>query len=105
MATQELQHNLHGSDSEAELGLADGGERDTKILAKQNVSEANYRDIFRDSKTLMQKGLGTPDSHRVAHRLNGGRIRGLIDHLQGGFGAVIDTAAGLEHESIVHIQP
>src|SRR6185369_11172816 len=92
---------IHSSDSEAELGLADGGQGDAKMFAEKDVPKADEGDIFRDSKSLIEKRLSTTNGDHIINGLDGGWVTGLIDHLQSGRGAVIHGATGLENELVV----
>src|SRR5712671_3040438 len=38
LATEELDHQVHGCDAEAEFGLSDSGEWDAEVFAEKNVS-------------------------------------------------------------------
>ena len=105
LAGKELLHEFHGGRAELKLGLASGGQGHAEMFAEQDIAKTGDGHFLRDLDALIQERLGTADRDHVVNRLHGGGLTRLAEHLGSGFGPLLNRAASLEDEFIVHIQP
>ena len=101
VALEELEHALHGGNSQSMFGLADGGEWDTKVLADEDVPKTNNREILRNSEALAKENVGCTDGDKVVDGLDSGCARRFVEQLERGLFAFLDGAAGVEDQLVI----
>ena len=60
-ASHEFQHAVHRGGAEAELGLADGGERDAEVFADEDVPETDEGKVIGNLQSLAEENVRRAD--------------------------------------------
>ena len=74
------------------------------MFGHENVSETDERDVFRNLDALLQQRLGATDGDEIVRGLDGGGIALFIGELERGLRAVLNGAARVEDQLVVHIE-
>ena len=73
------------------------------MFGDHDVAKPRDRDVLRYPHALREQGFGAADGDHVVHRLDGRGVGRFVEHLQRGFRAILNRAAGLKDEPVVHL--